>query len=220
RYARLAAMAVLAILGCAGLARANASARPSTLASAGVAAEHFPASLGNYTLVRTWNESPFAGSIVYVWGQYAPADGGTPIAIGVSPVPDWHDPVLCHSVRGEDPLWQGQLSFATATPDPVNFSSAFYVDGVTQYMEATTICSGTMCGEFTTERTHLGFIYTRPNGTGLMSNRSEKALRILVRAETTDVSVSADVERQQLTKEMGAFLASVKLVELTRPYDN
>jgi exosortase J len=218
RYVQLAAMAAIVLLGCAGLARADAAIHPSNMASAGVAAERFPQRLGNYTLKRSWNEAPFAGPVVYVWGEYAPADGGTPIAIGVSPVPDWHDPVLCHSVRGEDPLWQGQLAVATAGPAPVSFNSAFYADGVTQYIEASTICSGEACSEFATERTHFGFIYTRPDPRILLSQNGQKAVRVLLRAETIDMSVSPDVARQQLTEDLRAFLASVRLDDFTRPY--
>jgi exosortase J len=217
-YAQLAALGAIVLLGCAGLAQANAAVHPSNAAAAGSPALTFPQHLGNYSLVRTWNESPFAGTVVYVWGQYAPAGGGTPIAIGVSPVPDWHDPVLCHSVRGEDPLWQGQLTIATAGDHPVSFSSALYADGVTQHIEASTICSGKTCGEFTTERKHLGFVYTRPDPRSLVDQTGEKPIRVLLRVETVDISTPADVARQQLTDDLRSFLGSVKLDDLTRPY--
>src|ERR1035441_5590675 len=49
-------------------------------------------------------------------------------------------------------LWRGQLAVATADGVPINFSSAFYNDGVTQHIEAATICNGGACGEFATER--------------------------------------------------------------------
>ena len=218
RYGQLGALGVIVLLGCAGLARANAAIQPSGMTAARVPAERFPQRVGNYTLVRSWNEAPFAGPVVYVWAEYAPVDGGTPIAIGISPVPDWHDPVLCHSVRGEDPLWQGQLAVATAGIVPVSFSSAFYADGVTQYIEASTICSGEACGEFATERTHFGFIYTRPDPKTLLSQNGQKSVRVLLRAETIDVSESADVARQQLTGDLRAFLASVRLDDFTQPY--
>jgi exosortase J len=136
----------------------------------------------------------------------------------VSPVPDWHDPALCHSVRGEDPLWQGQLAAATAGNRPVTFSAGFYVDGVTQHFEASTICSGETCGEFATERKHFGFIYSRPDPRSLANQIGQKPIRVLLRAETIDVSMPADVARQQLTKDLRLFLASVRLDDLTRPY--
>jgi exosortase J len=218
RYAQLAALGMIVLLGCAGLAQANAAVHPSIGAAVRSPGEIFPEHLGNYSLVRTWSESPFAGTVVYVWGQYAPAGGGKPVAIGVSPVPDWHDPVLCHSVRGEDPLWQGQLAVATASDDPVSFTSALYADGVTQHIEASTICSGKTCGEFTTERKHLGFIYSRPDARSLVDQTGEKPIRVLVRIETTDMSLPTDVARRQLIEELRLFLGSVKLDDLTRPY--
>jgi exosortase J len=218
RYAQLAALGMIVLLGCAGLAQANAAVHPSVGAAVRSPGEIFPEHLGNYSLVRTWSESPFAGTVVYVWGQYAPAGGGKPVAIGVSPVPDWHDPVLCHSVRGEDPLWQGQLAVATASDDPVSFTSALYADGVTQHIEASTICSGKTCGEFTTERKHLGFIYSRPDARSLVDQTGEKPIRVLVRIETTDMSLPTDVARRQLIEELRLFLGSVKLDDLTRPY--
>jgi exosortase J len=218
RYARLAAMGAIVLLGCVGLARAHAAFLPPLTAIADTVAERFPARVGDYSLVRTWNEALVTGSVVYYWAQYAPGGGGTPIAIGVSPVPDWHDPALCHSVRGENPLWHGQLTVATAGTGPTDFSSAFYNDGVTQYIEASTMCRGGTCGEFTTARTHFGFVYTRPDPKSLLSDDPSQPIRILLRAETLDMAVPADAARQQLTQDLRAFLASVSVDELTRPY--
>jgi exosortase J len=107
---------------------------------------------------------------------------------------------------------------ATASDDPVSFTSALYADGVTQHIEASTICSGKTCGEFTTERKHLGFIYSRPDARSLVDQTGEKPIRVLVRIETTDMSLPTDVARRQLIEELRLFLGSVKLDDLTRPY--
>jgi exosortase J len=107
---------------------------------------------------------------------------------------------------------------ATAGGRPVNFSSALYADGVTQHIEASTICSGETCGEFTTERKHFGFIYSHPDPKSLVNQVREKPIRVLLRVETTDMSVPVDVARQQLTNGLRSFLASVRLDDLTRPY--
>jgi exosortase J len=215
-YARLAALAAVALVGCAGLIQANAATRPSDL-TAGDAA--FPATLGNYTLAHSWNETmPVTGQVVYVWGQYAPADGGAPVAIGISPVLGWHDPLLCHSIRGDSPLWQGQLAIASAGVEPISFSSAFYQDGVTQHIEAFTQCTGASCGEFATARTHFGFVYSHIDSQSLLNRTPPRQVPVLLRAETLDTTISADAARQQLTQNLRAFLASVRLDDLTRPY--
>jgi exosortase J len=218
KYVQLAAAGVIVLFGWAGIGRANAMIHASRASAADVAIAQFPARLGSYTLVRSWNEADVTGPVIYVWGQYAPPDGGTPIAIGISPVPDWHDPVMCHTIRGQDPLWQGQLTVATAGVEPVDFSSAFYNDGVTRHIEASTMCRDGACGEFTTARTHFGLVYTRPDPRSLLSPDSATPVRVLLRAETMDMASPNDAARQQLTDDLTAFLANVKLDDLTRPY--
>jgi hypothetical protein len=41
---------------------------------------------------------------------------------------------------------------------------------------------------------------------------------VLLRIETLDESMPAEAARQQLTNDLRAFLASVRLDDLTRPY--
>jgi exosortase J len=217
RYAQLAAMGAIALVACAGVARAGATTRPSAINAGDAIAGRFPARIGSYMLVRSWNETLLSGAVIYMWGQYAPAGGGTPIAIGVSPVL-LHDPLLCHTVRGDSPLWQGPLTFSDADAVPTKFNSALYSDGVTEYLEASTQCSGTSCGEFATERTHFGFVYSQPDPETLLSGNPRPPIPVLVRAETLDSAMPPDAARQQLTGDLRAFLASVRLEDLTRPY--
>jgi len=216
---RLAALGVIVLLGCYGLERGNAAFLP-TAGRATDGAVRFPSHVGNYTLQRTWNETLTTGPIIYYWAQYGLPGGGTPIAIGVSPVPDWHDPVLCHSVRGENPVWQGELKAATAGVVSINFSSAFYRDGVTQYVEASTMCRSGSCGEFATERSHFGFVYSHPDPRSLLFDRPSRPIRVLLRVETLDVAISADAARKQLTGDLLVFLASSNFDDLTRLYSH
>jgi exosortase J len=218
RKAQLFSMGAFVLLGCAGLVQARATTTPYSWTAPEGAVGSFPQSLGNYTLTRSWNETLVTGPIVYVWAEYEPVGGGTPISVGVSPVLGWHDPLICHFARSEEPLWHGQLNFATAGVAPVDFSSSFYNDGATQYIEAATICSRNGCGEFSTERTHFGFVYTRPVGKVLLDNDFGRPIPVILRIETTDVTMPAIAARQQLTQELQTFLASVRLEDLTRSY--
>lgn len=215
RYAQLAAMAAIALIACAGLARANAI--HANLANPNNAAQAFPPHLGNYALTRTWNETILSGTVIYNWGQYAPADGGTDIAIGVSPL-GLHDPLTCHTVRGDSPIWQGPITFSGAGAGTVSYSSALYSDGVTEYLEASTQCSGASCGEYATRRSHFGFVFSRPGPGSLFDGDPARPVAVLVRAESMDASMSPDAARRKLTVDLQAFLASVSLEDLTRPY--
>jgi exosortase J len=215
QLARLAAMSAIAIVGCTGVARAIAT-RPSGDAMAGSA--QFPTHIGSYALVRSWNETTAAGQIIYVWGQYSRGDGGTPIAVGVSPILGLHDPLICHSVRGDRALWQGQLTIATADAAPVNFSSGFYDDGMTEHIEASTQCTGASCGESATERTHLGFVYSDLDPSYLLGRTPMRSVPILLRVEALDTPTPPETVREQLAQDLRGFLASVSLEALTRPY--
>jgi exosortase J len=218
RIAQLVAMAAMAVFGCVGLARADTGVTPYGISASNARAVPFPARVGRYNLVRTWNETLVTGSVVYSWAQYAPAAGGTPIAIGVSPVLGWHDPLICHFTRGEEPLWHGPITVATAAPAPISMDSSFYSDGVTQYVEVSTLCSGAACGEFATQRTHFGFVYTHPEARAMLSGDSRQPIRILLRAETLDMSLSSDAVRTQLSQDLRTFLASVNFGDLTAAY--
>jgi exosortase J len=217
RYAMFATVGAVALCGCVGLSRA-AMAMHRSVAEAGSFASRFPDRFGDYTLVRTWSENLDTGAVIYEWAQYSPANGGTRITVGVTPLFNWHDPLLCHAVRGDHPVWQGQLTTMTAGDVVTNFSSAFYTDGVTQYIEASAQCSGGSCGEFATERTRLGFVYSRPDPKSLFSAAGERATPILIRAETTDMAESPDDARQRLTADLRRFLKSVRLEDLARSY--
>ncbi len=216
RYAQLAAMTAVALLGCVSLARAKEAAR-SPGASLADEGPRFPARLGNYTRMRTWQDSATVGAGRYFWAQYAPADGGETISLEVSHTLGWHDPLLCYYVRGETPLWRGQVTAATADGPPDSFSSAFYNDGATLSLVASTICNGSTCGEFTSERTHFGFLYTRTNTGSLLRDDPMLPVSVVLRVETLDEAMPADAARQRLTADLQAFLSSVSLDGLTRP---
>lgn len=219
RYAHLAAMGATVLLGCIWLTRAYAATSFPATTAAEVAIDRFPQRLGSYTLVRTWKETLPTGPLAYVWAEYVPAGGGTPIAIGVSPALGWHDPLVCHVIRGEQPLWQGQLTAATAGAVSINFDSAFYNDGATQYLEVATLCSDGVCNESATDRTHFGFIYSHPDPKSLLDYEPRRPIPVVLRAETTDMSLPADAARRELTKDLRAFLVFVSLSDLSRPYN-
>lgn len=220
QYAELAAMGVLVLVGCAGLPKANAAINPYGGPLATVVKAQFPAQLGRYKLVRSWDETAVVGPIVYMMAEYAPEGGGTPITVGVSPGLGWHDPLICHLTRGEMPIWQGQLRSATADAGPMDFSSAFYNDGATQYVEASTICHDGACGEFASDRSHFGFLYTRPDAKSLLSPDPGRPVPLLFRVETVDVTLPADTARAQLTAALEDFLNNASLKELTKPYNH
>jgi len=205
--AALAAFACLAGVGFASALNTNTVFLRS-------AAERFPSELRGYSLVRTWEEKLDTGVVVYQWAEYA-APNGKPVAIGISPELSWHDPLICHTVRGEHPVSQGPMALPTAS-DPVSFNSAQYFDGIAYTLEASTQCSGGDCNEFATPQRHFGLVYSRLDRGSLLWHPS-RSLPVIVRAELPEPGLSVGEARIQLAASVASFVSAVNLGELTRP---
>ncbi|HEY6376954.1 MAG TPA: exosortase J, partial [Edaphobacter sp.] len=212
---RFAAMFAITIFGCYGFARAvivaGATGRFAEIRADQKAPGKFPARIGTYSLVRTWNENLNTGTLLFHWAEYAPADGGAHINLGISPVLGTHDTLICHSARGDDPIWQNQMTTATAGQPNVSFSGAMFNNSSSLSLEATTVCSGSSCGEYATDRSHFGFVYSKPNSQSLLTQDPQRPIPIMLRTEIGDDSLPADYARQQMSAALSAFLASVDL---------
>ncbi len=217
-YQHAAAMGLLVALGGYSVVQGERSAAQ---ASAGGRDEHalgqFPQTVGRYSRVRSWNESLLTGPLLFHWAEYAPENGGTHVSIGISPVLGAHDTLICHTARGEDPLWRGQQTIQTGTA-PVNFSAAFFNDGATQFLEETTLCNGSSCGEYASPPAHFGFVFSKPKAESLLSQSPERPIPILVRAETIDTTLPSEKARTELSADVTSFLSGISLDQLTKPY--
>jgi exosortase J len=225
-YPSLALLLMVGAFGCYGVVRADMLARQSAAVFSNSASAHstsqnalghFPQQIGTYTLVRSWNENLITGPLIFHWAEYAPADGGTHISMGISPVLGSHDTLICHSARGEDPLWHEQMNLPTAA-DKVSFSASFYNDGATQFLEATTLCNGSVCGEYSVPRTHFGFVYSKPDPLAVFSQDPVRPIPILLRAETLETTILPDTAREQMSASIRSFVGSLNLYTLTLPY--
>ena len=215
---RFVAVALLFLLGSASYAAAEWR-RHTEPAVDFVAAANFPARVGSWKLDRTWNEHLIAGgALIFNWATYLPVGGDGPsVSVGVSPMLGTHDTLLCHAARGEDWLWHNNLELQTQS-GAVDFSGSFFNDGATQYLEATTMCTGTNCGQISSDRRHLGLIYSRPDTHDLLGLSPGRPIPVLLRAETTDTALAADLARRQLTTAMAEFLRFTSLPKFTAPY--
>ena len=218
-YGRAAAMSVLVVFGLVSVVSALRAPGPSPqLRADETALGQFPESAGSYHLVRRWNETLIGGALLFHWAEYAPEGGGAHVQMGVSPVLGSHDTLVCHSARGEDPLWHGAETFQTAGPQPVDFSSALFNDGATQFLEASTLCNGSSCGESSSSGKRFGFVYSRPHAATLLSQSPDRPIPVLLKVETIDTTLRVENAKQQLSKELTAFLSGVNLDSLTKPY--
>jgi exosortase J len=219
--ARVAAVIALsAIFGVEGLhaLRAEEAYEASRPTPSGL-----PQRIGDYTLVRTWTDTTLGGTLVYLWGEYAapnPPAGVTPslhIALGISPQLGVHDAEVCHIARGEDPTWHGQI--ATASPGgEIDLTSAAYNNGVTQRLEASTVCDAGACRQYSQTTQHVTLVYARPHRELPMSADRTRPVPVLLKVESLDVLSPTSVIEPQLAQSLKAFLAETNLVQITAPY--
>ena len=219
-FARVAAVfALAAIFGVEAVhaLRAEAAYEASRPTPAGL-----PQRIGDYTLVRTWTDTTLEGTVVYLWGEYAaPASPNTAaaphISLGISPQLGIHDAEVCHIARGEDPTWHGQIA-ATSPGGEIDLTSAAYNNGVTQRLEASTVCDAGACRQYSETTQHVTLVYARPHRNLPMSADQTRPVPVLLKVESLDVLSPTSVIEPQLATTLKAFLAEANLVQITASY--
>jgi exosortase J len=190
-------------------------------AKAAQAAPQLPAKIGNFTLTSTWNDTLLDGIVVYMWGDYvgpSTAGGTAPhISVGISPKMGVHDAEVCHIARGEDPTWHGQIDAASIGGD-VSMTAATYNNGVTQRLEASTVCDGGVCRQYSGTSKHVTLIYAHPHRGVPLQTDEARPVPVLMTVETMDVLLPQSEAETQMASVVTQFLNQVDLVSLTKPY--
>jgi exosortase J len=220
-YVRLAVFAVVIFLGSVAYARTalthgfSPSARhlPVNLA------ELYPARMGGFNLTRTWKERGVGDNLdIYDWAEYRRASSSETINIGISPKFGAHDAILCHLARGEDPSWRGTEHFTTSDGKDIAFSAFFYNDGVTQLLEASTLCGVNHCGETSTMSSNFKVLYSAPLPQIMVNEAYGRSVPVVLKAEIADPTVPANVAQQRLEASMRDFISGTSLASLSGKY--
>lgn len=205
------AFAILVAAGSVSYARRWREPRLSTVDEV-----RFPAQLGRYRLQRMWKEQLSGGTTIFDWAGYAVPEGRSAIEVGVSPVLGAHDTLLCHTARGEAWLWHGDVTLPTVT-GPVSFSTSLYEEGATGYLEASTVCSGQHCGQWSPAAgRQFGFVYSRTDAASLL--RPERPIPVLLKVKGTEGGGDPVHARAMLQAQLADFLQGTSMVGLTAPY--
>ncbi len=184
-----------------------------------------PETIGSYHLVGRHLDVNAEGVVVYTWGHYAaPSVPGTApeiVQLGISPRLSLHDAEVCHIARGEDPIWHGQL--AAATPGgPVQLTAVMYNNGVTQKLDASTVCDGTSCQQFSQQVSKRGdsltLVFSHPHKELPLQAESARPVPVLLKVESNNVQQPLAQAQPQMTAILQRFLAQANLAQLTAPY--
>jgi len=214
--AKVAAVLVLSIVFGFDVLHAHlAGAAPVGRAPAPVT---MPQQIGHFTLVRTWNDTLLGGTIVYSWGDYQMnGSPGAHVSFGISPVLSGHDVEVCHIARGEDPTWHGQIA-AQSPGGAIDLTAATYNNGVTQWLEASTVCDAGVCRQFSQTSKHVTLVYAYPHKSLPLKADVTRSVPVLLKVETQDTATPSAVIEPVLAAMLQQFLKDADLVQLTAPY--
>jgi exosortase J len=181
-----------------------------------------PSSIGSYHLVRTWLDQTSEGIVVYMWGDYAAPDKapgvpGDHIDLGISPRMNVHDAEVCHIARGEDPTWHGQIE-AASPGGALDLTAVMYNDGAIQKLEASTVCDGGSCRQYSQTSQHVTLVYAHPHESLPMQSDTGRPTPVLLKVESLDTTSPTSVMEPQLAVMLTKFLKDANLVALTAPY--
>jgi exosortase J len=213
----VAVLAMAAVFGADVVheSRVDAAARTASAREA----PKMPNRIGGYSLLRTWEESQF-GVPIYTWGEYAEigvnGTTGPHVMLGVSPQ-SVHDAEVCHIARGEDPTWHGQIVTDTVGGQ-VELTAAMYNDGVTQKLEASTVCDDGVCRQYSDTSQHVTLIYARPHRGVPLQPDTTRPIPVLLKVENLDTMTPTNLMEPQLAATLQGFLKQANLPRLTQPF--
>jgi exosortase J len=142
---------------------------------------------------------------------------GDHVSLGISPMQSIHDAEVCHIARGEDPIWRGQLE----APSPIGtvaLTAVMYNNGVVQKLEASTVCDGGACQQFSQASSHVTVVFAKPHRELPMQNQAVRAVPLMLKVTTADVTTPAAQVEPHMAAELADFLKTANLLQLTAAY--
>lgn len=195
---------------------------PANAASAGVPAglPPLPDHIGTWTLVRTWQDTTMENVLVYTWGEYAaPGPNAAHVSLGISPLLSIHDAEVCHIARGEDPTWHGEI-LAPSPGGELALTAATYNNGAVQRLEASTVCDGGSCRQYSQSSKHVTLVFARPHKNVPLQSVSGRPVPVLLKVEDLDPTAPVSAVEPRMAAALQAFLSQADLAKLTGPFGN
>lgn len=175
--------------------------------------ERIPNKLGNYSLIRTWQEQ-YGGKTVLENATYAKASlNEITIGIWLSPIEhNIHDSWKLHGERAE---MRAAISISTANNVPVTFDTAYYSDGVTDSFAGNTYCSPSHCRISTNNLREMEF---RLKPIIDFTTRGQRFVPIYFRVEIPHSTATKAEVYKEMIAESQEFLSDTDLTEFSKRF--
>jgi exosortase J len=100
----------------------------------------------------------------------------------------------------------------------VDLTLATYNDGRSQKLEASTVCDGGACRQYSETSDHVTLVYAHPHRTLPLGADTTRPVPILLKVDGGDPTEPAGSAELKLAAALQQFLAGADLVRLTAPY--
>ncbi len=219
-YWKAAAFAILVFIVVVPGTRAIQINRESLVASIrngevtpGELDDRMPKQLGNYSLVRAWQEQFVENTILESAAYRSAAPGEVILNIWLMPSP--HSVHGSWATRGETPEIRATKSFLTARGQPVPFDMGLYNDGVTDRLAGNIFCTPSSCVSSFGYESSMHFSSTN---TMDFATRGIRMVPISFWVEQPHVEAPKEVIYQELSAQCQNFLSGVDFTELSRRF--
>ncbi len=175
--------------------------------------ERIPSQIGAFTLTRAWQEQTNGAPVLEIASfQDEPSEE---IEIGIWMPPTDHRIQVSLMTHGESPQRQTVKTFTTAGGKIVQFSTALYVDGVTDTLVGDTICSPSSCQipYFNSPGIHLALESVIDHTT-----RGKRWVPIFFKAQAPHTEIPLDTVDRNLSRESQRFLSGLDVLALSRQF--
>jgi exosortase J len=173
-----------------------------------------PKQLGNFKLVRTWQEES-SGAVVMESASYK-SSSPDEVTVGIWLAHGRHNAHDSWMIRGESPEMRSFRSYVTSEGRVVSFDTAFYSDGITDRFTGTVNCTLSFCRTDATSRDFQHFQLVLAQDPYFTSDG--RAVPFFFSVERPHRGAETGTVVKELSIEAQNFLAVLDLGELSKRF--
>jgi exosortase J len=100
----------------------------------------------------------------------------------------------------------------------VVLTAATYNDGTVQKLEASTVCDGGVCRQYSETSRHVTLVYARPHRGVPLQSDVTRPVPVMLKVEMADPMAPVKVAEAQMAATLAEFLKGADMVKVTAPF--
>lgn len=172
-----------------------------------------PQAVGSYRLERTWWENLPNGRPAGVYGDYANADTGRRLTLGLWLADDYHLIVGCRRDQGITPIASSWVSLPAGHGVALRMLESVYDDGTTRTLDAETSCNALGCRDESSQPGR-SMVVTAPPMLYLVAPPARR-VPLVIQRESADTVTPIAAFQAQFQADAASFARQLDLERIT-----